>query len=126
MEEKELKQEFLNALKDTLQDNIVKNEITDAIIINNSIIDCINEIGKSLENQLILIQEETEKETNKKIVKNHFEDGLVQKIKEAIEGKIYLNSRLDSKITGGKQLEIRKKVTEFSKKYFIKEMPLVK
>ena len=75
---------------------------------------------------MILIQEETEKETNKKIVKNHFEDGLVQKIKEAIEGKIYLNSRLDSKITGGKQLEIRKKVAEFSEKYFIKEMPLVK
>lgn len=125
-EEKKLKQEFLNVLKDTLKANIVDIKVTDVVIIENTIADCIKEISRSLEEQLILIQKESEQKTNKKIVRDHFENGLVQKIKEAIEGKVYLYSRLDSKITGDNQLEIRKKVTKFSDKYFYKEMPLEK
>ena len=123
-EEKELKQEFLNILKATLAENIVKTEATDAVIIENTIVNCIKEVSKKLEEQLILTQKESEKETNKQIVRDHFESGLSNKIKEAIEGKVYLNSRLDSKITGENQTEIRRKVTEFSDKYFILEIPL--
>ena len=64
-----------------------------------------------------------ESKTNRKII-SKFENEIVQEIIKIIESKIYLNSRLDSKITSDNQIEIRKIVAEFSNKYFYKEKTL--
>lgn len=113
--ENKIKEEFLSDIKLILVENIISKYV-DIEIMKNTISECIKDISKKLDAQLLSILKSDNKQSNP----NDFNNKLNSDIIDSINSKIYLSSRLNLKIINGNSTPIKSIVEKFSDEYFIK------